>query len=61
MSDGSNGAQPNTRPGNKGKVSFFTGVVGGILVGAIFGNVGAGLAAGIALWLMGALIGKKDG
>lgn len=64
--DGSNGNDQNgddteqsPRPGNKGKLSFFAGVAGGIIVGAILGDVGAGLAIGIALWLIGGLFENR--
>lgn len=54
--------ESNRTPGSgkKGGVSFFVGVVGGIIVGAMFDNVGAGIAIGISLWLLGGLFRKKE-
>jgi len=59
LSNKSSDMNESPESGGKGKVGFFTGFIGGILVGAIFDNVGAGLAIGILLWLMTALIGNK--
>jgi hypothetical protein len=54
-----NDTEQSPRLRSKAGPSFFMGVVGGIIVGAIFDNVGAGLAIGIALWLLGGLFEKK--
>jgi len=59
MSDIGNDMEQSPQPRKKGKLSFFAGVAGGIIVGAIVGDVGAGLAIGIALWLIGGLFEKK--
>jgi uncharacterized membrane protein len=52
--------QPS-QPEKKRRISFFVGVTGGILIGAMVGNVGAGVAIGISLWLIGVLIENKRG
>lgn len=54
-----NDTEQSPRPRRSTGPSFFAGVAGGIIVGAIFGNVGAGLAIGIALWLLGGLFEKR--
>lgn len=57
--DHGNEMDQSSRLWKTGKPSFFVGIVGGILVGALFGNVGAGLAIGISLWLIGGLFEPK--
>lgn len=60
MPDGNGQSNKTPESGKKSGVSFFVGVVGGIIVGAMFENVGAGIAIGISLWLLGGLFRKKE-
>ncbi|MCB2199477.1 hypothetical protein KQI63_08735 [bacterium] len=59
MSDKSSDVNETPHSEPKGKPWFFIGIIGGILVGAIFSNVGAGVAIGIPFWLIMSMVEKK--
>lgn len=59
MSNKNSELNQSPESGRKGKPWFFIGIIGGILVGAMFDNVGSGVAIGICLWLIMGLIENK--
>lgn len=59
MSDNGSGREQSPGSEKKRKPWFFIGIVGGIIVGAMFDNVGAGVAIGISFWMLSGLFDKK--